>query len=417
MRNNKIKQIFYLLMSFLFCFHFLAPLICYFFFGLSPTYQIQYFEQASILKGLYLNLSSFVLGSFFIYITPFTPKIIITNQFYRSKIYLIIAIIFSLGALISLGNFENSLKSLHQPSGILIFGNMFVNLDYYFLFSFAFAVDFLPSTQIIYVIRNLIAASRSASLSLSLFIPYTLWSSNAKTYLKKYLIFLFMAILLSVFSFNWASNIRSQFFKKNSTINEKIIQSFSINKQLVNKIIGRVSFLELSMLPIIYKDKNLPNIQIFYDKYSVINQLKLIANNLVPGDIFASDVMPNQYYRSAFMNMSLQIAKENYTSINMTLPVYFYMYFNFLPAVIITGIIIWVYYIFTCAAFNLHPIIGSIFIYNFYSYFLSFFDFVTLIKFLALGIIATSFFMISSKLEIYIVNFIKSKMQQRNKVI
>lgn len=410
---KKIKHIFYLLMAFFFFLHFLFPICIYFFQGFTQSYQAQYFERSSVLKGISLNLLSLIIGSAFIYLTPFHEKSILSNHNLRSRLYLIISIIFSCGALATIGNFASSLKSLHQPTGFFIFGNMFLNLDYYFLFSLALASDFIASSQIFYVIRNIFGASRSASLSLLLFLFYTSWSSNAKSFLKRYLFYFAIALSLSFFSFNWATNVRRQAFKKDLTTSEKVIQSLAHDRSSLDRIIGRVSYLEAAMLPIIHKDQDLPNLKIFYDKYSIMNQLKLIANNLVPGDIFPSDVMPNQYYRSAFMNMPIQIAQENYTSINMTLPVYFYMYFNFFTTVLITGFFIWIYYVITILGFNLHPLIGSVFIYYFYSYFLSFFDLTSLVKFIAAGILAIPIFIICSKTELIASNFIITKRQAR----
>jgi len=404
-RQEKIKYTFYLLMSFYFIFHFLFPVFYYFIYGFNSSYNSIYFDKASLFKGVSLNFLSLLIGTIFI---RYIPTNIISNsnsKKYRSKLYLISAIIFSFGAIISKGSYADSLKSLHQPSSILIWGNMFINLDFYFLFSLVSAIDFLAAIQIIYVIKCMLGASRSASLSLTLFLIYSFWSQNVKIYLKKYLLYLVVAISLTFFTFNWATSIRSQFFTEGTSISEKFISSFKQSEAMRSRILGRISFLEISMLPILHKDHNLPNLQIFYEKYSIFNQFKLIINNIVPGNAYPDDALPNQYYRSAFLNMPLQIAKENYTSINMTIPVYFYMYCNFWTAVFITGFIIWIYYVFTLNVFRFHPLAGSIFIYFFYSYFLSYFDFVSLIKFLVIGFLAVPIFIVCSNIERYLRSF------------
>ena len=52
---------------------------------------------------------------------------------------------------------------------------------------------------------------------------------------------------------------------------------------IVRLIMGRMSFLETSMLPIHYKDINDP-LNIFYDKYGVLNQVKQIIDSVFPGN-------------------------------------------------------------------------------------------------------------------------------------
>lgn len=245
----------------------------------------------------------------------------------------------------------------------------------------------------------MLIASRSTSLSLLLFFNYSTWSKNIQNFLKSYAIIYTFIFSLSIFTFNWASNIRSEFFKESDNFIERLKMSSQANRGTLIKIIGRISFLELTMLPIVYKDYHLPNLVIFYDKYSPINQIKLTINNVIPGDVFAFDVYPNQYYRSAFMKYPLQNSKENYTSINLTLPIYFYMYFNSLVAIIISGFLIWIYYFTTMYAFNISAFLGCIGIFHFYSYFLIFFDFVSLIKNLTIGVVAIPIFILFSRIE------------------
>lgn len=416
-----IKKTFYLLIAFFLFFHFIAPGVYFSIFGYFPTYQGQYHDPSSIIKGFMLNLLSGILGALLIHLTPSKGKTDIKEFNFHSKFYLIFAIIFSFGSTITIGNFETGLRGLHPPSGFFIFGNMLINLDYYFLFALAFTNDFIMGSQIIYVLKSAFAASRSASLSLFLFILYSLWRPNIVRILKRYLFYFIFALSMAIFSFRWATNIRSQDVAKGSTFSEKLAHTFigttsksdsgysyfALNHyDTLKKIIARASFLETTMLPIIYKDRKLPNLKIFYEGYSITNQLKLIVNNLLPGDVFPPDVMPNQYYRAAFLNMPVKLAREYYTSINMTLPVYFYMYFSFALSIIITGLAIWAYYMTTTQVIKLHPILGSVFIYYFYSYFLSFFDFVSIVKMLAVGIIAIPIFIIFSKIEGYILKFI-----------
>jgi hypothetical protein len=111
-------------------------------------------------------------------------------------------------------------------------------------------------------------------------------------------------------------------------------------------IIGRLSMVELSMLPLDCKinENNLCNMDIFYDKYNLFRQILLAVDSLYPGNIFIDDVFPNQYYRSAFLGVSTEFAKENYMSINMSLPTYFYMYTNVFFSIALSATLISIYY-------------------------------------------------------------------------
>ncbi|MGE6353885.1 hypothetical protein ACQKCJ_08385 [Flavobacterium sp. NPDC079362] len=98
---------------------------------------------------------------------------------------------------------------------------------------------------------------------------------------------------------------------------------------IMNQIIGRISTLETSMLPLYYQSHNL-DLTLFYSKYDFWNQLKLSIDTLLPGQIFEFDVMPNNYYRAIFMGYSESFVFENYMSVNLTLPIYLYLKYGYL---------------------------------------------------------------------------------------
>lgn len=105
-----------------------------------------------------------------------------------------------------------------------------------------------------------------------------------------------------------------------STINRGV----NVDDKLILSLIdGRCSQLELSGIALWKSEQNEWNKEFFDFKYGVKNQGKMCINAMVPGDFFESDVDPNQYYRSVFLNKSVEYAKNHYTSANITLPVYF----------------------------------------------------------------------------------------------
>lgn len=145
---------------------------------------------------------------------------------------------------------------------------------------------------------------------------------------------------------------------------------------------GRMSFLETSMLPIHYKDMNDP-LNIFYDKYGLLNQVKQIIDSIFPGNLFGNDVMPNQYYRAAFMGYSVNFVVNVYTSINITLPVYLYMYVgSFFSCLIGIGILVLYYKLLIKSAGNIFivvPLLASLYhllyFFDWVMWFLQFFTF------------------------------------------
>jgi hypothetical protein len=392
------------------------------------TYQHLFFDKKAISTGVMLNFLSLLLGSILIFFTPI--KITVPEKCdYRSKLYLFLVAICTTGSIIAIGDFSRALNGIHPPTGFFIYAGMFFSLDFYILFSLAASPDFLPATQLLYVLKNLATASRSASLNLFLLFIYSSWSANALRLFKRYTVYFLMAFAFSLFSFEFASHYRSGDFeiqivmaKKDKTSQsphkiayiipkptfaQKISMSLKINSDLIGRVVGRISYLENTMLPIIHKKNNSETLRIFYEKYSPAHQIKLIINNVVPGDIFSFDVWPNQYYRSAFMNVPVSVSQKEYNSINMTLPVFVYMYSNFFLAIVLAGMIIWFYYLISLAAFRVHPLSGAIFIYSFYGGLLTFFDFVMLSKTLVVSALAIIVFILTGKCEAWFSRLLK----------
>ncbi len=182
-----------------------------------------------------------------------------------------------------------------------------------------------------YLVYTIVLGSRSGAVGLFvIFLIYPVFE-NFQRYKKqlKRTAFFFMALSPVLFV------VASSFVRK-----------YDVGvglEAVVNQIAGRLSFLETSMLPIHYKDTNL-SLDLFYDKYSIVHQIKLMIDALIPGNVFEQDVMPNQYYRAVFLGYSEEWVLDVYNSINLTLPVYLYMYFNsFFTVIIGIGILVGYY--------------------------------------------------------------------------
>jgi hypothetical protein len=404
---KRIKLLFAFIMIFFLFIHFILPAGIFFFKGYVPTYELgySYFDQYSMLTGAALNFFSCLIALLFIFIIPVKLDLDKKNLNYKSKIFFIFSVVLAIGTTIQLDSYTDSLKSLSAPTGGFIFLGMFFNIENYILFSLAVSPEFFPSSAIIFQMLALFRASRSAALTLILNLIYTLVTINKKPRLMRYTIYTGLAFLLSVFSFNISTNMRKTPPQKDPDAISIVSHSLSPRPDLYQRILGRLSYLDNVMMPVKYKKENCDEcLRIFEDKYSFTNQFKIIVNNLVPGDVFEFDVYPNQYYRSAFMRLPEQEAKEHYTSINITLPVFLFMKTSFVPACFLAGIFFWLYYLFTLLAFKIHPLAGLVFISNIYSGLLTFFDFVMFSKFLIVGFISAILFLICSFLQVFIEN-------------
>lgn len=383
-------------------FHFMLPSFFYWLLGYRATYQIDVFDIDAMKLGFLLNFFTMSLA---IIAISFTPLKSIKNPTWKPKnslIFLVLSLFFTIGSFVTNDyNYYQSLMTLYTRRDYWVLGEMFFNLDFYIIFAITYSFNFVSESSLVYIFIKTMAASRSAPLSLLHYGMCAIASPNFTHYRKKYSVFVCIALLFGVFGFNWATNIRDasrstvvdpNYIKPLSTtsgsssegitIGTQVNEAAVVNHAAIYKIMARISYLESVMLPIHYKNVNdKQRMTLFNEKYSPIKQLKLIINNLVPGDIFEFDVYPNQYYRAAFfIDFSTKRAKEFYTSINMTLPVYFYMYFSFWISCIAAAALIWLYFILTAVLFRVHPLLGVSLLATLYPGLLTFFDFVMIVK-------------------------------------
>lgn len=338
-----MKKVFISILLFYYTLHFLIPGTYYLINGYVNIYSDVYDTNAT-LKGFYLN-TFMILGA--IAIIMFLPdkKYKIEPRFYNLSKLFYLALGFSIGLYILKGGFSGAISGSMSGSGM-----SYIDL---FLKSNAILVAILFYQQrktrpallfIVYLIYTMVMGSRSGVISMFvIFLIYPLFEnySRYKQQLKRVL--LLMMIISPVLFFVATVFIR----KADLGIGTDVI---------LNQIAGRMSFLETSMLPIHYKENGTLNLDLFYAKYSPFHQLEMMIDALIPGNVFEPDIMPNQYYRVLFLGYSEDFVQNVYTSINLTLPVYLYMYFNEFVTVVV-AISVLLFYYFLCYRFYNKPYI------------------------------------------------------------
>lgn len=196
------------------------------------------------------------------------------------------------------------------------------------------------------IIVSLLAGSRSAPIILLSSFFVFLASRQSKKRIITFVAAVVISGLFSVFLFEVATRIR--FYDKGKD-NVKGIVSDAIDSSRkmtgIDPIIGRISLIEAGMIAIITKEegRSPDSMRLFYEKYSFLNQLSLFKNYFFPRvvknklnqyfpGLFKYDLPPNQYFRAMFMGSTIKEVQEKYLSINITFPVYVYMYSNFFVA-------------------------------------------------------------------------------------
>lgn len=357
-----MKKTFISILLFYLTVHFVIPGIYFLTDGNFNTYT-NTIDNDNILKGFFINAIT-ILGAIFVII--FLPEknkdYKVPAKFYKLTTLFYISILFSVIYFFAGGGFEGRISGSSLGSifnYLAFFLNPFMILLCILFFQrkhFNVAVLFL-----VYLLYATVTGSRSGIFSLLIiFLIYPVFY-NYQLYKKNIRRLLIALLIISPIMFIAATVLIR---KSDIPLSSDII---------IRLIMGRLSFLETSMLPIHYKTEGDP-LDIFYEKYGLVNQIKLAIDALFPGNLFGGDVMPNQYYRAAFMGYSESYILSVYMSVNITLPVYLYMYLGgFFSCVIGIGMLVLYYML--CSRFKNNPFIFLPLIATLYSL-LVFFDWV-----------------------------------------
>ncbi|ETZ24512.1 hypothetical protein [Pedobacter sp. V48] len=296
--------------------HVLIPGVYYLFNGFVPIYT-DLIDIPSLIKSAILIILPVCLSLIILYLLPKDQEIApniegkpVTELFYFSVLFKM-AVFYYFGGFASIingevnGTFSNYFSLFFNPF-ILLLVVLFVQKK---RTNIILAVLF-------YVVSITLSGSRSGILAIFFVFMIGYSFQTFQGYKNKLYSFLKYSLLISPFLFIYATSIRGAA----DTIDKSV---------LLNQIVGRMSTLETSMMPLYFYHNNM-DMELFYDKYGIWNQLKLILDGIIPGQIFDYDVMPNNYYRAIFMGYSKSFVVENYMSINLTLPIYLYLKYSYL---------------------------------------------------------------------------------------
>lgn len=386
-----MRRIYTQILLFYLILHFILPILYYYFFGYVNLYsdiEVGY----SIFKSCFLNIVS-VLGT--IFVIRFLPdkKEKIDPQFRHSfKFFILCMSLFSLTVLFG-GTYEEKLSGSLNGSFIsylLLFFDGTTALFIYLLLQ----KDIKHSifSILLYVILNTIAGSRSAFLII-IILAFIMYLFKNSLYIKlKMRRFLFVICIISPMIFYYGTTVRGNYDKKT----------------LINLIIGRVSMVEISAIPIESIESGDMDESLYDQKYGIINQFKQSCNEISPINPFESDINPNQYFRPIFFwDFDVNAIFGQYLSLNITLPVYFYLASNMFFGCILTILFLsMLYYIWVIKSNNIYIFSGIII--SLY-YLLQYFDWVMLTSGL-FKIILTIFTLINfEKLINFIIKTLKIK--------
>lgn len=337
-----------LLLVFCAFFHFIMPHFFYQFYGFfSVCFPMDkmLFDQDIYNKVVMMNVLGLLLASFVIYFIPINGEILPKTRNLPSTF-----------VLISLGTMLFFIWISGGPQGVIEGRYLGTWLSYVSLFLTTGAALNLTITHnansnivlILFsqVVVSLLAGSRSAPVILLSSFFIFLSSKQNKKRIATFFIAVVVSGVFSIFFFEIATKIR--FFNKTEGNIKSIVSDALVSSQNMSSIVpimGRISLIEPGMIAIITKEqgKSPDDMKLFYEKYSLLNQLSLFKNYFFPRvvknklnqyfpGLFKYDLPPNQYFRAMFMGSTIKEVQEKYLSINITFPVYAYMYSNFFVA-------------------------------------------------------------------------------------
>lgn len=328
-----MKRAFITMLLFFWAMHFALPMLYYINYGFFNLYNSTVDDPAILQKAFWMNTSSIFVTIAILATLP--DKKIPIEPKYRNlnALYYITCIYMAMYSVLT-GGFAGAISG-NMAGSIFSYINQFIDVSV--IFALMLFYQRKRYNILLFMLSFLIlrTASGSRSAVITLFIITIIFFPlfcNYEQYKKKIRYLIIVLSVISPLLFYYATSSRGG----------------DLNGTMLSRmIVGRLSMLELSMIPINCKDNSDSNcnLDIFYEKYNLARQILLAIDSMYPGDIFISDVFPNQYYRSAFFGSSEEYSKENYMSINMSLPSFFYMYTGTFMACVLTIAALIIYYI------------------------------------------------------------------------
>lgn len=351
------KRFVYILLFF-WGFHFLFPLIYKYFFE-----EINIYSDVTSNIGFWINSVFCLLVIFFLYCTKIPKLPPIEARYNYAWIYYLVSAILAITKFIVYGGFQGSITGASHGS-LLAYLTLFFNTQNAFFIVFFFQKNLKHIYWYVfsYIILLTLLGSRSAILTLLLVLLYLPLYKNAiiatKKLRKVFLIFCFLSPLL----FFYATTIRTQ-----------------VDLGIISKlIVGRISMIELSSIPIEAQKDHTYDAKQFSEKYSFTNQLQQSLNIITPIDLYPYDVNPNQYYRSIFLGYSDDFVQEVYMSMNVTFPVFWILSTNIIWGILLS-VIIFIFFFYILVKTKNNAVLFTLLLCSIYEI-LYFFDFVMIVQ-------------------------------------
>lgn len=250
----------------------------------------------------------------------------------NGKIWVYISILITIASTIMSTGFSGALAGVANGT-VWGYLSMFFSSHYLILVYFLYCdkKENLAWIIMLFILQTVLTASRSGLMTIVMLLLLLLYSTNKFLKKKKKIKFLIVVLcILAPFVYLYSTTLRGM--PISGVIN------------LIDNIVGRCSCLELSGGALYGKDIGTWDMRLFQEKYGSLNQIKMSINTIFPGDLFPPDIDPNQYFRSVFMGYPISYSMNNYTSMNLTLPVYLYMKMPIAYAWILTIVILLVIY-------------------------------------------------------------------------
>lgn len=369
-----MKRLYLFTLIYFLLFRIVAPGVFYILFGYVDTVETRPIYYLFLAAG-YMALP-IIISIVIIMLLPI-GRGKVKSETGASMSFFYFCVLFSLFKQYQMGSYENALTgvmngtwiayaSLFMDPQVLLIIYLMTKKQHYNLYMILFA----------FLIVTIAMSSRQGVLTIVVLLFAMCISTDKFKMYKKQIIFMVLCcVIFAVPIYSYSTMQRSS--------------SAGSGRQLIRNIVMRCSDLEVTSLALYQRDAGIWKGDIFEEKYSLENQTKLVIDAMLPGSIWEDDVTPNQYYRSIFMGMDVEAAKVNYTSVNLTLPVYFHLKYPFVLSTALSVAIIVLFYI-ICAMFkrNLFFIVSA---YMILFEILMFFDWVQIFRQIE-GVAFTCFF-------------------------
>ena len=314
-----MKRAYIAVILFYVIFHFIIPLVGYQIWG--------YINLYANYEG-YIGMTLNIVPLLFVCLIIWKRNTLEYNsyKFYDTvTIYFIVSLMISILKFILSGGYEGALSGEGNGS-ILSFMSLFFSIDKAFIFLICFKKDLsrIGFWFLVYIISLTLLGSRSAIIGVLLAVIYLSLFPRFHQIFHKIKRYLLIFGVVSPFLFYIASSQRGDF-----------------DVDMLGKVIlGRVSFIGLSQVPISSSLSNDIDQNLFNMKYGITNQIKQSLNSITPIDFYEYDVSPNQYYRQVFLGARDRTDLDAYLSINLTFPIYLVLISNTFWGILLTVVIL-----------------------------------------------------------------------------